>query len=149
MRLSSFLQDKRGFKFLLYKYAANESTLIIISVHFCSLSKRFGLSPSSHSVEYSLSTLESLQKMEGRVKAAGMTGAKLKNKAHLQALPLRVFPAEHNCAKESVMDRVTSSVKMFRDRETRQILLYALKVLAKIKRCLVGGSRTGSLMLRK
>ena len=64
-----------------------------------------------------------------------MTGAKLKNKAHLQALPLRVFPAEHNCASESVMDGVTSRVKMFRDRETRQILLYASKVLAKTLSC--------------
>ena len=32
---------------------------------------------------------------------------------------------------QSVMDRVTSCVKMFHDRETRQVLLYASKVLAK------------------
>ena len=63
-----------------------------------------------------------------------MTVAKLKNKAHLQALPLRVYSAEH-CANESVMDGVTSRVKMFRDRETRQILLYASKVLAKTLSC--------------
>ena len=33
------------------------------------------------------------------------------------------------------MDRVTSQVKMFRDRETRHILLYASKVLAKTLSC--------------
>ena len=60
-----------------------------------------------------------------------MPGAKLINKAHLQALSLHVFPAEHNSANQSVVDRVTSCDKMFRDRETRQVLLYASKVLAK------------------
>ena len=62
---------------------------------------------------------------------ARMTGAKLKNKAHLQALPLHVFPAEHNSANWSVVDRATSCVKMFRDRETRQVFLYASKALLK------------------
>ena len=32
------------------------------------------------------------------VKAARMTGAKLINKGHLQALPLHVFLVEHNSA---------------------------------------------------
>ena len=32
---------------------------------------------------------------------------------------------------QSFMDRVTSCVKMFHDRETRQVLLYASKMLAK------------------
>ena len=36
------------------------------------------------------------------------------------------------------MDRVTSFVKMFRDRETRQVLLYALKVLPKTSNGLTG-----------
>ena len=52
-----------------------------------------------------------------------MTGAKFINKAHLQALSLHVFTAEHNSANQSVVDRVTSCAKMFRDRETRQVLL--------------------------
>ena len=65
-------------------------------------------------------------------KVARMTGARLKNKAHFPALPLHVLPAQHNLANQSVMDRVTSCVKMFCDRETWQALLYALKVLAKM-----------------
>ena len=40
-----------------------------------------------------------LEDTEVGVQAAWMTGAKPKNKAHLQALPLHVFSAEHNSAR--------------------------------------------------
>ena len=50
-----------------------------------------------------------------------MTGAKLKNQAPLQALPLRIFPAEHNSANKSVVDCVTSCVKMFSSQRSSQV----------------------------
>ena len=51
----------------------------------------------AHTMKENIKTLQwarSLEEMEVRVEAAWMTGAKLKNKAHLQALLLRIFPAE-------------------------------------------------------
>ena len=50
-----------------------------------------------------------------------MTGTKLKNRAPLQTLPLRIFPAEHNSANWSVVDCVTSRVKMFSSQPSSQV----------------------------
>ena len=50
-----------------------------------------------------------------------MPGAKLKNQAPLQALPLRILPAEHNSMNWSVVDCLTSRVKMFSIQPSSQV----------------------------
>ena len=115
-------------------------------------SKRFAPGPSSVELQSTLETLiamfayavkekknwycarsaSGLEETKVGVQATRMTGAKLKNKAHLQVLLLHVLPAGNNSANYSVVNRVTSCDKTFCDRETRQVLLYATKVLAKM-----------------
>ena len=54
------------------------------------------------------------------VKTAWLTGAKLKYQSHFQALPLHIIYREHHSRNQSVVDWVTSHIKMFSHRKPQQ-----------------------------
>ena len=72
--------------------------------------------------------MRGLEETEIGVYAPLITGATMKNKAHLLVLSLRVFPAEHNSVGKK-WPAVLKCSAIYR--ETRHVLVFASKVLSK------------------